>query len=189
MDGNALHTRANDLDPFLILDNTRRFAAAKTQAVVARVPQGCSIRVDIRLEPSRGLDLSQAMPACVPRQGSGTRGTGTLGLPHGLADKLAKADGRVSDWLAADEANARAFLLDPVGSLAVAGVVLSRPERKALVRAHRTVKEAATIAPGARITRLAVSASTRKRVDDPASGPPLRGRPGADCGCGSPGKG
>jgi|GEM_PF-3982520 len=154
----------------------------------AEVQPGFNGRVSIRLHPGRDF-----FP--IPKhEGCQFRGDKALPeSPHPLPDlvmgKLAGANTKVTNWLAAGEQNALLFVNDPVAALQAAGVGLTRAEAKAVSRSHAALREDAALPPGGRITALAVSATKRGKVGDGRPHAPHKpiektsGGDTRDCGC------
>lgn len=135
------------------------------QPIRATVQPGFDAKVSIRIVPGKDILTAPPKAACRPR---GDRPHGIRPFPFNpaLVAKLTEANAGVSAWLAKDEANAKAFLDDPVAALAEAGVELDRSEVKAMARAHSAVKEDAVLPPGAQISTLDVVAVKRGKVGD-----------------------
>lgn len=155
-----------------------------THPVIGRVPQGYDHAITVRIVPGLASHFTGQLFGCQPRQGAPRRDADPVPLPAPLLVKLGEANRRIVAWLAQDPANAAHFLARPVEALARAGVELSRAEQKALGRLHEAATETRVVAPGVRITRLAVAANAKGRVPDPEQAP--RKRPDSrekDCGC------
>jgi len=137
---------------------------------VARVPQGFDGTVSIRILPAN--DVSALRPSgCQPRRGATRENKSAVGLPPDLVELLTRSNKSVVAWLTSDAANAQLFLAQPIDALKRAGVELSRSDERALARAHRAVRDVATIPPGTTVA-ITATAHASGRVGNLKSTPP-----------------
>lgn len=138
--------------------------ASESKLVHAKMHQGYETKINIRLVPGRGIDITSKPTGCQPRLGAPRRNAEPLSLPPAVISKLQDADKVVVAWLAKDEANARLFIANPAEALVAAGVDLTRAEQKAIGRAHNEVAETMVVGPGVKVNKIDVAAFRRGQV-------------------------
>ena len=135
------------------------------KVVMAKIPQDSEATINIRLVPTRTLDVpDQRQERCRPRGHSVGKTHGVLAISPGLVATLKQADKAVVAWMAKDTANAQRFLADPIAALAEAGVELSRSDQKALARANAEARSARVVGPGVRVASLVARAYPKGKV-------------------------
>lgn len=159
-----------------------------TRLVEAEVPQDYKASFNLRIVPGRSLESALRPSArCTPRGSTAGWAAGTPAIEPGLVATLARADKAMIAWLAKDAANAKAFLANPVAAMREAGIKLSRPEEKALARAHEAARASRVVAPGVNIDSIEAQAFPNGRVGGVGTGKPA-GKTD-DFGCGPKRKG
>jgi hypothetical protein len=109
-----------------------------------------------------------------------------LDLPESARKSLIEANAAVMAWLAADDKNRSAFIIDPLGSLQRAGVEIDRASLKALARVRESAGTAEAVVPGLQLR--SVTAKVRKSgkvrsVDTVTDWAPPALKNDGDCGC------
>lgn len=136
------------------------------ELVVAKVPQGFELNINVRLVPGGDFALPKRPLRCRPRKGAPRRDAEPLALPEEVMKKLQEADKVMMEWLAKDEANASLYMAHPVEALLKAGVKLSRQELKAVERAHGEVEQTAVVGPGVKVAGFKAAAFPRGRIGE-----------------------
>ncbi len=136
----------------------------RSEMIVAKVPQGYEININVRLVPGRDVEITPIPKGCRPRKGAPRRDAEPLDLPPDLVVKLKDADNAVIAWLGEDEANARLFVARPAEALVKAGVDLTRADQKAIDRTHREVAQIAVVGPGVKVASFTATAFPRGRI-------------------------
>lgn len=153
-----------------------------TSPVTAKVHQGYNLNMKINIVGTKDIPIGRLLKGCQPRQGAPRRDADALDLPPATRATLLAANREVMAWLARDNANAQAFLADPVAALLKAGVKLDRADQKTLVRARAEIAATAeVVTPGLQLRSLSVAANPNgrvKRVEGATD----------DCGCGTKGR-
>ncbi|MDQ0000148.1 MULTISPECIES: hypothetical protein [Pseudarthrobacter] len=146
-------------------DQTTNADSGTSRPIRVRIEAGFDSKVSIRIVPGRDLFKEPQREECSPR-GDRPYAVRPIPFPADLVEKLVKANTAVIGWLAKDKANAEKFIHDPLVALERAGVELSRAEAKALSRSHGALRDEAVLPPGAAISTLTVSATTRGKIGD-----------------------
>jgi len=147
-----------------------------TAPIVTEVAPGFTGAISIRIVPGTQLFPEPPEATCAPR-GDRPAAPRPITFTPGVVDVLTTADSAVIAWLAEDADHAAQFIADPLGALSRAGVELTRAQAQEVSRAHAAVRADAVLPPGARITKLAVTATRRGKVGD---GRPVHDRPTHD---------
>lgn len=136
--------------------------ALVTEVVKAKIPQESDANFNLRLRPGVSLDGPQKLAiGCRPRGNRPGGSWGTAGISPHVVATLVNANKTMVAWLAKDGANAKAFVMDPIGSMREAGVDLSRVEEKALARAYEGARATRVVGPGINVASLNAEAPTK----------------------------
>jgi hypothetical protein len=161
-----------------ILSEPAAAATEPTPTVVAQRSEAYDLHLKVNVLPARDI-LGTVLLGCQPRQGAQRIKKDSVELPEDTRHALGLANRQLIDWLAKSQANAQAFLADPLAALGQAGVKLDRSHLKAIDRVMREVGQSQAVWPGLQMQSVQVSARSQGTVPAVEGSPPP-----ADCGCG-----
>ena len=163
------------------MDDTLRAAAAAT--VQTRAQQAYELHLNLNFVPGRD-SLATARLGCRPRQGAQRVEVDPVDLPAPTHAFLHEVNKAMTEWLARDASHQAAFIADPVGAFAKAGIELDRSHAKALMRVRESLGAAEAVAPGLRIMTVRTSANPKGRIKPTDNSGRGWNAPPPDDGCG-----